>query len=275
MDKVAYMGVPGSYTEEAACEYFKGKVMIGCPGFYDVVDLLLTEQAQFAILPVENSSTGSIHQTLDLIREKSLTITGEVIKKIEHYLMASKETDLDSVKKVISHPQGLEQCSHYLRKYEWELQSGVNTAVAAKDVAQKKEYGTAVIASKRAAEIYGLNILDACIQDNHHNFTRFVVLSTANSPVSDADKISLMFMVKNTPGSLYAAIKGFAENNVNLIKLESRPIWNEPWHYFFYMDLEGNIQDPHVKKALSYLEVHCKSYRILGNYKKASFIVGG
>ncbi len=266
------MGVPGSYTEEAALGYFENKVkLIGCPGFHDVVDRLLSKNARYAILPVENSSTGSIHQTLDLIRQKNLTIVGEVVQKIEHYLIAVKGTNLSSVKKVISHPQGLEQCGDYLRKWGWELATGVNTAVVAQEVAQKNERGVAVIASKRAAEFYGLEILDEKIQDNNHNSTRFVVLSESDDLVVDADKISLVFIVKNAPGSLFAAIEGFATNKVNLIKLESRPIWDEPWHYFFFMDLEGNVHDENIKKAIEYLKIHCKSYRLLGNYKKASF----
>lgn len=276
MESIAYMGVPGSYTEEAALGYFKNKYeLIGCPGFHDVVDRLLTKSVRYAILPVENSSTGSIHQTLDLTRKKNLFIVGEAIQKIEHYLMAVKGTEISTVKKVISHPQGLEQCGDYLRKSGWELATGVNTAVVAQEVSERKEKGIAVVASKRAAEIYGLEILDDRIQDNNNNFTRFVILSESDDIVVDADKISLVFIVKNTPGSLYAAIKGFASNGVNLIKLESRPIWDEPWHYFFFMDLEGCVLDEKIKKAIEYLKIHCKEYRLLGNYKKASLTKEG
>lgn len=265
------MGVPGSYTEEAALGYFKNQYeLIGCPGFHDVVDRLLSKDVRYAVLPVENSSTGSIHQTLDLIRQKYLFIVGETIQKIEHYLMAVKGTSLSEVKKVISHPQGLEQCGDYLRKKGWELATGVNTAVVAQELARKKEKDVAVIASKRAAEIYDLDVLDERIQDNDHNYTRFAVLSDTEGTIGDADKISLVFMVKNTPGSLYSALEGFARNGVNLIKLESRPILGEPWHYFFFMDLEGNVSDVRIQKSIDFLKSHCKSYRLLGNYKKYS-----
>lgn len=270
--KVGYMGVPGSYTEEAAVGYFKNEYeLTGYPSFHDVVHRLETKEIRYGILAIENSSTGSVHQTLDLIREKNLYITGEAIQKVEHYLMAVKGSKLSMIKKVISHPQGLEQCGNYIRKNGWEIGTHVNTAAAAKEAAQKNDPYTAVIASKRAASIYGLEILDEKIQDNNHNYTRFVVLSGTKEITEGADKISLVFIVKNVPGSLYAAIQGFAENGVNLIKLESRPIWVEPWHYFFFMDLEGSLEDERIKRALSYLEIHCKSYRILGNYKKASF----
>jgi len=267
--KIVYPGVPGSYTEEAALKYFGvDNDFTGKPGFEEVTDTLLKSKADYAVLPIENSSTGSINQVVDLIREKDLYITGEIVKRIEHYLLGVQGAELNTVKKVKSHPQGLEQCGRYLKAKAWELETSSNTAIAAKDVSQKGDKALAAIASKRAALIYGLTILDSNIHDNSNNFTRFAVLSLSHQKIPYADKISLVFIVKNIPGSLYSAIQGFADNNVNLIKLESRPIWTEPWHYFFHMDLEGNPDDSNVKKALCHLEIYCKSYRILGNYRK-------
>ena len=190
-----------------------------------------------------------------------------MVLRIEHCLLAPKKATLETVSKVISHPQGLEKSGRFLKRHNWQLNICENTAVAARDVSLWNDISYAAVASKRAGEIYGLQILASKINDFPDNYTRFVVLSTSDIVIPQADKISLVFTVRHEPGALYAAIRGFAEQNVNLMKLESRPIWTEAWHYFFHMDCAGNVESPKIQKALRVLERHCTTYRILGNYK--------
>lgn len=266
-----YMGVPGSFSEQSVMDYWGLDCeRKGYPLFADVIDALLADQIDSALLPIENSSTGSVNEVVDLIREKDVYITGEQIVRVRHFLLGLPSADLGSVKGVYSHPQALEQCAGFLRSHGLMAMTSLNTAVAAQQVARSGNTGIAAISSARAAGLYGLKVLAADIQDHDFNYTRFVALSRENLIPEGADKVSIVFALNHRPGTLYAALQYFAEAGVNLTNLESRPIWSQAWHYFFHLDFTGKLEDAHVQNAIAKLKANCSYLKVLGNYRAAS-----
>lgn len=268
---VAFQGERGAYSEDACFKYFGNEVDTKpFMDFQSVFEAVERDRVTHAVVPVENSIEGSVAQVNDLLLDHDLTISGETIVPVKHYLMAYAGTSMDSVEEVLSHPQALGQCRKFLANHpEWRIVPSYDTAGSARMVAEAKRKDLAAIASKRAASVYGLKILKEDIQSEEVNFTRFFVLEKNPSPVKGANKTSIVFATKNAPGALYNCLGEFASRNVNLSKLESRPRKNKPWVYVFYADFEGSMDDPNCHAAIGGLLKTGAFVKILGSYKRA------
>ena len=269
--RIAFQGVRGAYSEDACQAYF-GKDAVSTPytTFEEVFQAAEGDAVTHAVVPVENSIEGSVAQVNDLLLENDLLISGEVILRIRHCLMVLPDSKLEDIKRVYSHPQALGQCRRFLSQYpDWEVIATYDTAGSAAMIKSHKKSDEAAIASARAAEIYGLHILKEGIESDHQNFTRFFVLEKHPRPIRDANKTSIVFAAKNTPGALYLCLKEFAERGINLTKLESRPRKNKPWMYVFFTDIDGNVDDANINAAIGGLLKTAAFVKILGSYKKA------
>jgi chorismate mutase/prephenate dehydratase len=267
---VAFQGEPGAYSEEAACRFF-GKSTRGVPRetIDEVFDAVEAGEAPFAMVPVENSLEGSITRAYDLLLDSPLMICGETELRISHCLIAMESASLDTIKYVYSHPQALGQSRNFLNHLNAELIPASDTAGSVKMIKEQGRVDSAAVASARAAELYGMKIIAREIEDNPHNFTRFFVLSKEDSPPTGTDKTSIVFTLKHKPGALYDCLREFAERNINLTKLESRPTRHQVWEYNFYMDFSGHREAKDVAEALKALEEHAVFVKILGSYPKA------
>ncbi len=268
---VAFQGEKGAYSEDACFKYFGDSVhTMPFPDFQSVFEAVEQDKVTHAMVPVENSIEGSVAQVNDLLLDHDLTISGEVIVPVKHYLMAYDDASIDSVNEVLSHPQALGQCRKFLASHpEWRIVPTYDTAGSARLVAEERRTDRAAIASKRAASVYGLKILKEEIQSEVVNFTRFFTLEKNPGPVQGANKTSIVFATKNAPGALHKCLGEFASRNVNLSKLESRPRKNKPWVYVFYADFEGSMDDPNCHAAIGGLLKTGAFVKILGSYRKA------
>ena len=268
---VAFQGERGAYSEDACFKYFGNQVKTSpFPDFQSVFEAVEHDKVTHAVVPVENSIEGSVAQVNDLLLDHYLTVSGEAIVQVKHYLMAHDGAKTDAVREVLSHPQALGQCRKFLANHpEWKVIPSYDTAGSARIVSESKRTDVAAIASRRAASVYGLKILKEDIQSEDVNFTRFFVLEKNPGPVSGANKTSIVFATKNAPGALHKCLGEFALRNVNLTKLESRPRKNKPWVYVFYADLEGSIDDPNCHAAIGGLLKTGAFVKILGSYRKA------
>jgi len=269
--RVAFQGERGAYSESAVYAFFGLSVDAKpCRNLSDVFESVEKGETEFGVVPIENSIEGSINQTYDLFLIHNLKVCGEIIRKIDHCLIANPNTKLDSIKVVYSHPQALAQCGNFLERLGCDLIPTYDTAGSVKMMKEKKLKDAGAIASERAAEIYGMKILAKEIADNPNNYTRFFALSKNDSPPTGRDKTSIIFSVKHVPGSLYRALEEFAKRNISLTKIESRPTKRTPWEYNFYLDFEGHRQEEKCVEALRGLEKRTVFIRILGSYPRAS-----
>jgi len=267
---VAFQGELGAYSEEAASYFFGPSIEVKpCESLDDVFQVVEKGEAQFGIVPIENSLEGSISRVYDLLLDSSLRVCGEIELRIVHCLIARPETRLDSIKRVYSHPQALGQCQAFLRHLDFELIPTYDTAGSVKMIKERGITDGAAIASSRAAEIYGMNILVREIEDNPNNFTRFFILAKQDSPPSGNDKTSIVFSVKHRPGALYEFLQQLASRKINLTKIESRPTRQKPWEYNFYLDFEGHREDKAARETLEGLEKTSLFVKVLGSYPKA------
>lgn len=266
---IGYQGVPGCYSHQAGIEYFgEGVEALSCRSFRDVFEALEKGEIQYGVLPIENSTSGSINEVYDLLREYEFYIIGEKCLRIEHHLLAVEGTELSDIKEVYSHQQGLLQCSRYLSGHpEWKQLPYFDTAGSAEYVAREDIKSKACIAGSKAASVYGLKIISPNIHDIRNNSTRFVIIGRERLVNGKEDKISMVLSVPHKPGTLYGILKYFAEGSCNLMKIESRPMEGKPWEYFFYIDLSGNINDEKTREILSAVEKESTYFRLLGNYK--------
>ena len=269
---VGYQGVPGAYGEEATYTYFKEKwsKIVAHESFEDVIEALLEGRIDYGVLPIENTSAGEILDTYDLIKNHELYIVGEQSIKIEHNLLGIKGSLIDQIEEVYSHPQGLSQSKEFLKTHpHMKPCPFINTAIACQHVAELKDTRKAAIGSKRSAQLYNLEILEPHIHYNKNNFTRVIILGRKMNVTDDSNKISIVFSTEHVSGSLYNILGHFAHNGLNLLKIQSRPILEKKWEYYFFADLEGNLQEANVLIALSQMMKHCSFCKILGNYKQS------
>ncbi len=266
---IGYQGVPGCYSYQAGLEYFGDEVAtLSFRSFREVFEALAKGKIQYGILPIENSTSGSINDVYDLLREYEFYITGEKCLKVEHSLLAVKGADLADIREVYSHQQGLIQCSRYLSgRPEWRQMPYFDTAGSAEYVAKEGLRYKACIAGEKAASVYGLSIISRNIQDNRNNSTRFVIISKEKHQLEKADKVSILLSVPHIPGTLYGILKHFAEGNCNLMKIESRPLEGKEWEYFFYIDFSGSVKEESIRNILRDIEKESSYFRFLGNYK--------
>jgi 3-deoxy-7-phosphoheptulonate synthase len=270
--KVVYQGVPGSFSHKACTQYFGTETSIqNCSTFEEVFIAIQNGEATLGVVPVENSLTGSIHENYDLLLEYDLKIVGELTLRIVHNLIGWEGTPLEDIKRIYSHPQVFQQCKEYLNEHpEWDLIASKNTAFSVERVKENTDPQEAAIASKEAAELYQMSILKEGIETSPQNFTRFVVISGEDFLNGPKNKTSLIYSVSNKPGALYETLKIFAEKNVNMVKLESRPIHTRPWEYLFYVDFELDADDERHPKVLEELRDKTEFFKILGSYRKGS-----
>jgi prephenate dehydratase len=267
---VAYQGEPGAYSEAASLEYFKEVISpIGKSSFEGVFEAVENGSCTYGVIPIENSLAGSIHRNYDLLREHQLHIIGETTLRIRHCLIASPGVRMEQIRTINSHPQALEQCRGYLKDWhEVQVVPVYDTAGAVKLLSDRRDQTTAAIASRRAAQLYGMDILAEGIEDNPANFTRFLVLAPQPvDPGADA-KTSIVLALNNQPGSLFKGLSVFALRDIDLTKLESRPLIGQPGQYLFYIDFAGSIKEERVMRALNNLEEYATMLRVLGSYPR-------
>lgn len=266
---VAYQGVKGSYGEQVFSELFPNAQAKECASFEEVLKSL-TDGADYGVLPIENSSTGGISEVYDLLRKYGAYIVREHIIKVEQNLLGVPGARIQDIKEVYSHNEGLSQSRDFLAEHPlWKQIPYYNTAVSARYVAQTGDPAKAAIASLRAAQQYGLDVLARGINFNKNNNTRFIVVSSRFEAAEEADKMSVYLSLSHTSGALAQMLDIFSEEGINLTKIESRPIYNKSWEYYFYIDFEGSIHEERVKKALSRAEKQAEYFEVLGNYKSA------
>ncbi len=266
---VGYQGERGAFSEQAARLFFGGRARLHpFAQFSEVFRHASKRGAQYGVIPIENSLFGSVHENYDHLIRSNLSIVGEVKLRIRHQFMALPGTRLKEIKQVFSHPQALGQCQQFLRSLKRvKSHAFYDTAGAAKMLAAEELHDAAAIASERAARTYGLKILKRNIEDNHNNFTRFLVLSKKPIIPKANPKTSLVFSVRDVPGALFKALAVFALREINLHKIESRPLVGRPWEYLFYLDISGRPTDTMVRQAISHLREFCTGLRILGSYE--------
>lgn len=270
MTVVAFQGENGAYSQEAIFELFGSEVdTLPCRTFEDIFEAVEGGRAKYGALPVENSTAGSINQAYDLLLDRDLKIWQEFNFRVRHCLLANPGTKTEDVRRVYSHPQALAQCERYLANRGLEPIAALDTAGSARELAANPQPDAAVIASRQAAKLYGLEILDVGIEDLPFNYTRFFILSDEEPPRAPKNKTSIVFATRHAPGALYRCLGELAERNINLTKLESRPRRNRPWHYVFYLDFEGHWQDPSCKRALVGLLHKAVFVKLLGSYPAA------
>lgn len=267
---VGFQGVNGSYSEEALQAYFGKDVKTkAVPEFEDVFKELSEKKIDYGVIPIENSSTGGVLEVYDLLGKYEFSIVGEMCIKANHSLISTNNATIDTIKKVYSHPQALSQCSEFLKQHDLEISPYTNTATSVELVSKLQDNTIAAIGSKRAASIYGLKVIKESINTNQTNTTRFLIISRKPHIDEKCDKISIVFSIDHRIGCLYNVLKYFAENEVNMLKIESRPIKERPWEYIFYIDFQGNITNPRVKIALESIKDNTNYFRLLGNYPKS------
>jgi prephenate dehydratase len=271
MPKVAFQGVRGAYSERAIYQFFGPDTdTVPCRSLEGIFEAVECGQADLGMLPVENALTGSIPHAYELLMERDLRIQAETIMLIRHTLMAAPGVKLADLKRVRSTLQSLNQCEKFISRYNLEQIPSFDTAGSACELAENPEPDLGVIASKLAAKIYKLDILQEEIEDAPFNYTRFFILGDEDPPRAQRSKTSLIFTARHLPGSLYHCLGEFAGRNLNLTKIESRPRRNRPWQYLFYLDFEGHWQDPKAETALLGLLRRAGFVKMLGSYPMAT-----
>jgi chorismate mutase/prephenate dehydratase len=265
--RVVYQGVEGAYGHGATLQYFGNDVdAYHVASFEDVMKEIQAGNADFGVLPIENSSAGAINDNYDLLIKYENYIAAEILLPVSHALLAGQDTELSDIRTVYSHPQALMQCSNYLNEQGWQQISLANTAVAAKKVIEDGDKTQAAVASEIAGRLYGLKALKTSIQNNQGNTTRFMVVSKKPVYRKDAEKISLCFELPHRYGTLYNVLGNLVFNHVNMLRILSRPIAGRNWEYRFFVDIEGNLQDTAVQNAIKSIEAEASNLRIFGNY---------
>lgn len=265
---VAYYGETGSYTEQAMQEYFKTEVT-GIPmgTFGEVMQAIKEGKAEYGVLPIENSSTGTLSDIYDLLAEYDNLIIGEHVVKIEHNLWGLPGAEISGIRKVYSHRQGLLQCSGFLKQHEqMKPIEGGSTASCARRILEEKDITQAAIASRRAGEHVGLRLLQGSIHNDETNSTRFIIITNEKVYYKGAKRTSICFELPHKSGALYHMLSHLIYNNINMTRIESRPIPGKAFQYRFFVDIEGNLEQPSVKNALHCISEEAIEMKILGSF---------
>lgn len=269
--KVGFQGESGSYSETSAIIHFSNSNCSFIPfrSFRDLFDSIENSTIDLAVVPIENSTEGSVNETYDLLVDKPLFVIGEIYHKISHCLIINKMSSPNEISVVYSHPQALAQCRKYIQKKSLEPIPTYDTAGSVKFIKETSNTNAAAIASKRAAQLYDMKIVEEGIEDNSNNFTRFLIISKKFENNTLNNKTSIIFSISHTPGALYSILKEFALRSINLTKIESRPTKDIPWEYYFFVDLEGNANDDRISESLLSIKKSTIFFKLLGSYKKA------
>ena len=268
--RVAFQGERGAYSEIAARAFFGHSVDLLPSETFDLVFRKVEGKvAAFGVIPIENSLAGSIHQNYDLLLKHRLTIIGELNVRISHNLIAHDGTSLSTIRKIFSHPQALMQCQANMARLKGvEIIPTYDTAGSVKKIKEERILDGAAIASILAARIYKMKVLKRRIQDDPENFTRFLILAQTKKLPQKANKTSIVYSVRNVPGALFRSLSVFALRDIDLYKIESRPLHGKPWEYFFYVDFAGRLEDRNCRNALNHLAEIATFMKVLGSYPR-------
>ena len=267
--RIAFQGAPGAYSEAAAQRAWPGVETVPMDQFEDVFAAVASGRTSHGLLPVENSTGGSIHRNYDLLLEHDLPIVAETELQVVHHLVALPGTELSEIRRVCSHPQALAQCEAFLRSLpNVEIVATYDTAGSARLIRDQSLRDTAAVASARAAEIFGLEVVQSAIQDYRDNITRFLLIARDPQPLAPPDKTSVVFALPNAPGALFKALSVFALRDIDLTKLESRPMRGRPWEYLFYVDLAAGRSDVRCGRAIVHLAESARWVKTLGSYAR-------
>lgn len=266
--KAAFLGEMGTFSHKACTQYFGTKMnAVPTPSFKSIFEKVKNKEVDFGVVPLENSLTGSIHENYDFLLDYDLKIVGEITLRIKHHLIGRPDARIDTVRRVLSPPLIFQQCRQFLDQHPtWELVPVKDTAAAVKRISKTANPGDTAIAGKEAAEIYGMAVIEEGIETNPRNYTRFVVIGNDQLEKGPKRKSSLIFSTGNQPGALYEVLKIYAENGINLVKLESRPIHGKPWEYMFYVDLEADVASEAFKPIYELIDQKTDYLKILGSY---------
>ncbi len=270
--RVAFQGEPGAFSEEACYGYFGEVETLPCETFDDVFARVTAGECDYGLIPIENSLAGSVHQNYDLLLRHDLYIIGEYFLRVRHCLIAFPGVEQASIQKVISHPQALGQCAAFLRALGVKTEPVYDTAGSVKLLKASGERTTAAIASRRAAEIYGMQILQEGIEDNRENYTRFLAIARQPIEPEGEAKTSIVFTLRNRPGALFKALSVFALREIDLTKIESRPLAGKPWEYLFYLDFCGSTREEKIQRALDNLREYALMLRVFGSFPRAKML---
>ncbi len=268
---VAFQGERGSFSEEAAYKLLgRGIRVLPCETFAKIFASVTGGHANYCLVPIENTLAGSVYENFDLLLANNLHIVSEVSLRIVHNLIAMPGTRRRDVREVYSHPVALAQCERFfIKNPRIKRVTYYDTAGSVKMLAERRPTGTAAIASRIAAEVYDARILQTHLEDHRENYTRFFLLSKTSRVSPKANKVSIVFSTRNLPGALYKCLSVFALRDIDLSKMESRPLRGRPWEYFFYLDFVGNVKEERCKNALAHLGEVTNFLRVLGCYESA------
>ena len=269
--KIAFQGERGAFSEEAAYQLLGPKLrVLPCENFAAAFKAVVSRKADFCLVPIENTLAGSVYENYDLLLANSLHIVAETNLRIVHHLIAFPPTTLRSLQQVYSHPVALAQCSRFFARHpKVQKTPFYDTAGSVKMLAEQRPQGAAAIAGRTAAAVYGARILQSHLEDHKENFTRFLLLSPKPAVSPRANKVSIVFSTRNLPGALFKCLSVFALRDIDLAKIESRPLRGRPWEYFFYVDFMGSVKEERTRKALNHLEEVTQFLRVLGCYQSA------
>jgi prephenate dehydratase len=269
--RVAFQGERGAFSEAAAGQLLGPQLaLVPCPTFESLFAAVAEARADCALAPLENSLAGSVHKVYDLLLTSALHIAGEVIIPIQHYLIGCPGAVFAEIKTVASHPVALAQCERFFAAHPAIRRIvAEDTAGSVAQIVRQGDRTRAAIAGRRAADIYGGAILRAHLEDHSANYTRFILLTTSAAPSAEADKLSLVVQLPPKPGALHRALAPFARRNIELLKIETRPVAGQPWQYHFFLDLHASVQAAEVMGALDELRKHVTEMRLLGCYPSA------
>jgi prephenate dehydratase len=274
--QIALQGEPGAYSELAALEYYNGEIRtLPCPTFDAVFEAVEFSPRTYGIIPVENSLAGSIHRNYDLLLRHQLHIIGEYHLRVNHCLLVLPDVEVGEVEKVYSHTQALAQCEVNLDRLGVEKVAAADTAGSARLIRQRGDRHAGALASRRAAQVYELKIAAENMEDNPANYTRFLIISQNDTIIDSPDhqgyKTSVVFSLDNKPGALFKALSVFALRDIDLTKIESRPIPGKPWEYMFYIDFIGHMGNKNCQRAVEHLSELSPFLRLLGSYRRHHF----
>lgn len=277
--RIAFLGPKGSYSHLAARQYaarhFEQLIECGCQKFQDIFTQVETGQADYAVLPIENTSSGSINDVYDLLQHTSLSIVGEITNPIDHCVLVATETDLSQIKTVYSHPQPFQQCSQFINRFpHWKIEYCESTAAAMEKVAQLNSPEAAALGSEAGGALYNLQVLEHNLANQQQNITRFIVLARKAIDVSDQipAKTTLIMATGQQSGALVEALLVLRDHGIIMTKLESRPINGNPWEEMFYIDVQANLRSESMQKALADLTPITRSLKVLGCYPSENVV---